>query len=771
MNKLTKSIIIFLIFLGIALKANAQQIGVWENSNNAYNPALIYKSQMGKPSQITKQSLNTLSAEQYPVLIFTKYQNLDEYAFNTLKYYIKYGGKLILVTPLTQGDDANFKKLASLIGINVEKIIDLPNSTEINWVEKTLTNNSLINGARLSKINMTENVSHLAVFGDIEKHESAITLSPYGVVLSWCWGIDGDKTFNDKSMFYILNELLKKNINTQPKKQKEDKQELTASPMFFDYKEEIQKLREDRNIIENNQDIILNYTMDMTLAQQNLERSKVNELWALYHAQKGENSLYKKYYNLAEKSTHLATLNLNQKENNETRGIWFDRGTIVNIKNKAEMGRYFEKLKNSGINTVYFETLNAGYTIYPSKIGTQNPLTKGKDPLKWAIEEAHMRKIKLHAWVWAFAVGNDRHNKIIDKKHDYAGPVLEKNSKWALLSPTGKLRPKNQPEFWIDPSNKEGVDYLLSIIDEIIQNYEVDGIQLDYIRYPFQSSDNLMGFNHNSTEQFTSNTGEKMYTNNYPTNTMINKWKESNINNFVRKTYHNAKEKNENLKISASIFSKSQESRLASIQQNYENWIAGNYIDFLTPMSYSTSIKGLESNLAPLKTQTECSLIYPGIALKHVDSVDLLEQITTIRENGFAGVSFFAIEQLDDEKIDFLSVADFSLAENDPTYSPAKTATNMMANYKTTLNTIKTNYYELKSAQKIELDNMIAYANAVILKTNNNQLTSAITTLKELEEKNEKFFKDLFNYNKVRKQAIKSYLKRAKNLLKIANKI
>ena len=55
MNKLTKSIIIFLIFLGIALKANAQQIGVWENSNNAYNPALIYKSQMGKPSQITKQ--------------------------------------------------------------------------------------------------------------------------------------------------------------------------------------------------------------------------------------------------------------------------------------------------------------------------------------------------------------------------------------------------------------------------------------------------------------------------------------------------------------------------------------------------------------------------------------------------------------------------------------------------------------------------------------------------------------------------------------------
>jgi len=768
MNKLTKSIIIFIIFLGIALKANAQQIGVWENSNNAYNPALIYKFQTAKTAQITTQSLNTLSPEQHPILIFTKYQHLDEYAFNTLKYYVRCGGKLVLVTPLTQGDDANFKKLASLVGINIERIIDLPKDTEINWVEKTLTNNSLINGARLAKINMTENVTHLAVFGDIEKHESAITLSPYGAVLSWCWGIDGDKTFNDKSMFYVLNELLKKN-NSQTKKEK-DNTEQNTSQLFLNYDEEIQKLRADRDVIENNQDTITNYTIDMTLSQQNLERSKVNELWALYHAKKGESSLYKKYYNLAEKSTYLAALNINQKENNETRGIWFDRGTIVNIKNKAEMGRYFEKLKSSGINTVYFETLNAGYTIYPSKIGTQNPLTKGKDPLKWAIEEAHLRKIKLHAWVWVFAVGNDRHNKIIDKKNDYAGPVLEKNLKWALLSPTGKLRPKNQPEFWIDPSNKEGVNYLLNIIDEIVQNYDVDGIQLDYIRYPFQASDNLMGFNHNSTEQFTSNTGEKMYTNNYPTNTMVNKWKESNINNFVRKTYHNTKQKDENLKISASIFSKTQESRLPAIQQNYEHWIAGNYIDFLTPMSYSTSVKGLENNLAILKNQSEFSLIYPGIALKHVDAIDLLEQITTIRENGFAGVSFFAIEQLDDEKIDFLRVADFALAENDPTYSPAKVAVNMMENYKTTLNTIQTNYYELKASQKVELDNMLAYASAVILKTTNNQLTSAITTLKELEGKNDKFFKDLFNYNKARKQAIKSYLQRAGNLLKIANK-
>jgi len=764
MNNILKFIVFFIIFLGLNLKADAYQIGVWENSATAFNSALAYKYQGIQTAAVKKDLIANISPKDYPILIFSKYQFLDNNTISNIKNYVKNGGKIVLITPSSQQEDTNFIKLAQIIGVNVDNVADSTTQLEVNWVEKTLTN-KLNPNSRISKINMNDKVLHLAVFGDIEKHESAITTNTNGTVISWCWGVDGDKKFNEKSMNFIIQDLLSKASN-----QKNIISNSSMQNAYCDYEEDIQQLYKDRAIIENYQDNVINYSVDMSMARENLERSKINELWALYYAKKGNVASYNQYSALAKQKNLAAGLNINAKDNYETRGIWFDRGTIVKIKSRAEMSHYFEDLKNSGINTVYFETMNAGYTIYPSKIATQNPLTKGKDPLYWAIEEAHARKIKLHAWLWVFAVGNDRHNKLIGKPNTYVGPVLEKNARWALLSETGAYKPKNQPEFWIDPSNKEGVSYLLKITEEIVKNYNIDGIQLDYIRYPFQSADNLMGFNHNSIEQFTSHTGEKIFYNNYQTNVLMNRWKEANVNNFVRKVYRLARSKKSTIKISASIFAKTPENRLSTIQQNYEKWIVGEYIDFLTPMSYSATLDGLSANLANLTPQNGNCLIYPGIALKHVDETSLLSQISMIREKGFSGVSFFAMEQLEPKKVSFLKTAGFKQATFDGTYQPTRAATGLVEEYKNSLILLKSFYYDLNMAQRTEMDNMIAYASAVITKVANNQLSSAITTLKELERRNDTFFKNMFAYNKLRKQTMASYLKRAENLLKVASK-
>ena len=110
----------------------------------------------------------------------------------------------------------------------------------------------------------------------------------------------------------------------------------------------------------------------------------------------------------------------------EGRTLWLDRGTIVTMKNHEDMAQLFDKIQKIGINLVYLETINAGYSIYPSKITEQNPLTVGRDPLAWAISEAHKRNIQLHAWTWIFAVGNTKHNPLINKPYDYPGPIFGK---------------------------------------------------------------------------------------------------------------------------------------------------------------------------------------------------------------------------------------------------------------------------------------------------------------------------------------------------------
>ncbi len=760
MNSFTKIFSLILTFFTFASGVFAYDIGLYLNDKQDSHPALSMK--FGNNSLITKSKydLERLTPSDIPVLLITTYKSINETAFANLIRYVQRGGKLILSTPQTSDEEAIFKKLAQFIGVNVEKFNYSQTPTEINWVEKTLDLNTLKAGAKTLQGTLIGNTNHLAVFGDIEKHESAISLNPYGSVISWVWGIAGEKKFNEKSMLILLAELLPK----------EDKSKYSFLHPLFNYDEDIARLKKARAYVEKYQDNIINYSFNPYPSEENLQLAKINELFANYYYKNNDYRSYKKYYKDALSGTYAAIEGTNNIAPAENRGIWFDRGTIVEIKSRSEMAQYFKKLQSAGINTVYFEAFNAGYTTYPSEIATQSPFNKGKDPLFWATEEAHLRNMKIHAWMWVFAVGNDRHNKLIGKPDRYVGPVLEKNLRWALLGEHGNLRPKNQPEFWIDPSNKEGVDFLLKVADEIAQKYHVDGIQLDYIRYPFQSSDNLMGFNHNSTEEFASMTGEKLFFNNEQTNLLWNSWKEENVTNFVKKVSKQAKTTKPSLKISASIFSKSQQNRFNSIQQDWETWLNESYVDMLTPMSYSSNLKALDTNLFYLKPQIGAGLIYPGIALKHVNELAMMEQIAKIREYGYSGVTFFALAQLDNEKANLLGRGLFSLPAVDPTYEQAQSAQLLLKDYKTTLETIKTTTYNLTTTQKQELNTMISRTNSAISRINASQLNQAIEVIYDLEEKNENFFKAFSTHNELRKQTLTSYLKRAENLLKIAAK-
>ncbi|MFM6157656.1 MAG: glycoside hydrolase family 10 protein, partial [Sphaerospermopsis kisseleviana] len=138
----------------------------------------------------------------------------------------------------------------------------------------------------------------------------------------------------------------------------------------------------------------------------------------------------------------------------EVRAVWLDRGTIVNAGNEEGLKKIFDRLAKAGINTVFFETVNASYTIYPSEVAPQqNPLIKDWDPLASAVKLAHARGMELHAWVWTFAAGNSRHNQIIGVSSDYPGPVLATNPDWANYDQRGRMIPVGQTKPFLDPAN------------------------------------------------------------------------------------------------------------------------------------------------------------------------------------------------------------------------------------------------------------------------------------------------------------------------------
>ena len=158
-------------------------------------------------------------------------------------------------------------------------------------------------------------------------------------------------------------------------------------------------------------------------------------------------------------------------------------------KQKKDLVDMLDKLQAAGINTVLFQTRVRATTVYPSRHEPWDGCitgTPGKapcyDPLRFAIEECHKRGMELHAWLVTIPVGkwNGLGCKTLRKRY----PSLVK---------------RIGTEGYMNPENPRTASYLAAMSQEIVRQYDVDGIHLDYIRYPEQwrvrgSADRARGY-------------------------------------------------------------------------------------------------------------------------------------------------------------------------------------------------------------------------------------------------------------------------------------
>lgn len=143
-------------------------------------------------------------------------------------------------------------------------------------------------------------------------------------------------------------------------------------------------------------------------------------------------------------------------------------------KQQEELTHTLDQLQTVGINTVLLQTRIRGTMIYPSRYEPWDgclsgfPGTSpGYDALKFAIDECHKRGMELHAWIVTMPVG----------RWDGLGcKQLRKRMPGNII--------KIKHEGYMNPESQLTASYLADICAEVTANYDVDGIHLDYIRYP-----------------------------------------------------------------------------------------------------------------------------------------------------------------------------------------------------------------------------------------------------------------------------------------------
>lgn len=347
------------------------------------------------------------------------------------------------------------------------------------------------------------------------------------------------------------------------------------------------------------------------------------------------------------------------------RAIWLDRGSIVESGSPEGLRKLLQGLKESGFNVIFFETLNAGFTMYPSQYTQQNPLIKGWNPLQVAVDESHRLGMELHAWVWCFAQGNVRHNAVIGKPAGYIGPVLSQPelNDAALRNAQGGLSIGGQNEFWLSPGKFEARQFLQNLYKEIVSQYNVDGLQLDYIRYPFQKGTGYAGYE--AMDRFTRETGIESGKMDASQFQAWNAWKAFQVSSFVRELSINLKRIKPDLTLSAAVFTLPRNRRMLLIQQDWETWLKNGWIDLLTPMSYSKSPSGIAKLSEYISdVSNDRAITYPGVSLIRNNGLRLIGALDQIQENGVMGATLFANAQLRPQTQDALKRGPFAHVDN-----------------------------------------------------------------------------------------------------------
>jgi uncharacterized lipoprotein YddW (UPF0748 family) len=330
-----------------------------------------------------------------------------------------------------------------------------------------------------------------------------------------------------------------------------------------------------------------------------------------------------------------------QGSTSEFRGAWV--ATVYNLDwpskaglpaetQKAELLALLDRAAELHLNAILLQVRPASDALYNSSeepwsqflSGTAG-VSPGYDPLAFAIEEAHKRRLELHAWVNPFRAAV-RASDRLPPNH-----VARKHPEWVR-------RFGNQ--LWVDPGEPAARKYVIGVITDLVRHYQIDGLHLDDYFYPYPLRPGESTFPDDVTWQ------------RYGHDSGLSRadWRRENINDFVRTMYRTVKALRPHVRVGISPFGiwrpgvpptiRAGLDAYAQLFADSRKWLAEGWVDYLAPQLY-WGIEPPEQSfpvlLAWWRAQSRDRTVWPGIATERIGTKcpasEIIRQIELTREN------------------------------------------------------------------------------------------------------------------------------------------
>ncbi|WP_455567736.1 glycoside hydrolase family 10 protein [Streptomyces coeruleorubidus] len=273
----------------------------------------------------------------------------------------------------------------------------------------------------------------------------------------------------------------------------------------------------------------------------------------------------------------------------EMRGVWL--ATVANrdwpskpgltaTRQRAELITHLDRAVRNRLNTVVFQVRPTADALWPSPFepwsqyltGTQGR-DPGWDPLGTAVEEAHARGLKLHAWFNPYRVAAHA-----DPTRLAADHPARTNPDW-VVTYGGKL--------YYNPGLPEVRGFVQEAMLDAVAKYPVDGVHFDDYFYPYPVAG----------QTFDDDTAYDEYGAGFPDRAA---WRRDNIDKLVRETADRIKRVRPGTPFGISPFgvwrnaaTDSRGSDTRAGVQTYDDlhadtrkWVRKSWIDYIVPQLY-----------------------------------------------------------------------------------------------------------------------------------------------------------------------------------------
>lgn len=301
----------------------------------------------------------------------------------------------------------------------------------------------------------------------------------------------------------------------------------------------------------------------------------------------------------------------------EFRGMWI--ATVANIdwpsragltaaQQQAELGLLLDAAQQTGLNAVMLQVRSAGDAMFPSTLepwsrvltGTQGG-DPGYDPLAFAVQQARLRGLELHAWFNPFRAGNLSDTLRLSPLH------------FAVRRPDLVRR---CGQLWFDPGEPAVHDQAIAVVRDVVRRYDVDAVHIDDFFYPYP--DTCTNFPDSLTFRRYQQGGGAL---------SLGDWRRDNVNRFVERLYREVHAVSPLAKVGVSPFGIWRPGNpagitgldaFATIYADSRRWLQSGWVDYFAPQLYWSIASTGQSFPALLNWWTQQNTmrrhLWPGLA-------------------------------------------------------------------------------------------------------------------------------------------------------------